>query len=352
MIKFFRHIRQTLIMENKTSKYLKYAIGEIVLVVIGILIALQVNNWNEQKQSEEKTSLLIEQVYSTIKRDNEVMASNIIDYNSQLKYCETVLNHPDSLSNQQLVELLFYLDTTPNDDFEADKFATEINYEAIDKKQINLVAQIKNFLVGNSYKKAMVREEVKKKYIQPYLENSGLPQVISIFGFSTYFNFNQQDGLFTNEELEQIRDLLNTGKLVNPIKSIKERINNRIQLSVNIIEDGKYLLGQMEKTFPGIHLVYENVGIIGTALPSGYTTSVPMELTDEMNSIWEIEVKLENGAVKFRTRNSWTQNWGGTTFPEGYAQYYGRDIPVPEAGWYHITLNLKTNQYEFKKIDK
>ena len=50
MIKFFRKIRQNLIMENKTSKYLKYAIGEIVLVVFGILIALQINNWNEQRK--------------------------------------------------------------------------------------------------------------------------------------------------------------------------------------------------------------------------------------------------------------------------------------------------------------
>ena len=50
MIKFFRHIRQTLIMENKTSKYLKYAIGEIILVVVGILIALQINNWNENRK--------------------------------------------------------------------------------------------------------------------------------------------------------------------------------------------------------------------------------------------------------------------------------------------------------------
>ena len=54
MIKFFRHIRQNLIMENKTGKYLKYAIGEIVLVVIGILIALQVNNWNENRKTEIK----------------------------------------------------------------------------------------------------------------------------------------------------------------------------------------------------------------------------------------------------------------------------------------------------------
>jgi hypothetical protein len=52
MIKFFRKIRQNLLMENKTGKYFKYAIGEIVLVVIGILIALQINNWNQSRQNQ------------------------------------------------------------------------------------------------------------------------------------------------------------------------------------------------------------------------------------------------------------------------------------------------------------
>jgi hypothetical protein len=50
MIKFFRHIRQRMIKENRVSKYLLYAVGEIVLVVIGILIALQINNWNEGRK--------------------------------------------------------------------------------------------------------------------------------------------------------------------------------------------------------------------------------------------------------------------------------------------------------------
>jgi hypothetical protein len=49
MIKFFRNIRQRLVAENKLNKYLLYAIGEIVLVVIGILIALQINNWNQER---------------------------------------------------------------------------------------------------------------------------------------------------------------------------------------------------------------------------------------------------------------------------------------------------------------
>ena len=49
MLRFFRQIRQRLLTDNKFSKYLLYAVGEILLVVIGILIALQIDNWNEQK---------------------------------------------------------------------------------------------------------------------------------------------------------------------------------------------------------------------------------------------------------------------------------------------------------------
>ncbi len=57
MIKFFRKIRQQLLTENKFSKYLMYAIGEIILVVIGILIALYINNLNTEKQ-DSITALL------------------------------------------------------------------------------------------------------------------------------------------------------------------------------------------------------------------------------------------------------------------------------------------------------
>ncbi len=60
MIKFFRKIRYDLLGKNKTGKYLKYAIGEIILVVIGILIALQINTWNNQKnQNSENKDYLV-----------------------------------------------------------------------------------------------------------------------------------------------------------------------------------------------------------------------------------------------------------------------------------------------------
>lgn len=58
MIKFFRKIRQKLLSENKFSKYLLYAIGEIILVVIGILIALSINNWNENRKQKAEALLM------------------------------------------------------------------------------------------------------------------------------------------------------------------------------------------------------------------------------------------------------------------------------------------------------
>lgn len=77
MIKLLRHIRKSLLMKNQTGKYLKYAIGEIILVVIGILIALQINNWNENRKDRAKEkhyiSNLIRDVKSQIKGTKEII---------------------------------------------------------------------------------------------------------------------------------------------------------------------------------------------------------------------------------------------------------------------------------------
>lgn len=62
MIKFFRKIRRDLLSEGKTIYYIKYAIGEIVLVVIGILIALQINNWNENQKNHDFEKQTLEQI--------------------------------------------------------------------------------------------------------------------------------------------------------------------------------------------------------------------------------------------------------------------------------------------------
>ena len=69
MINFFRKKRKNLADDNKTLKYTRYAIGEIVLVVIGILIALSINNWNEHRKVKNEEMVLISQLLEDAKAD-------------------------------------------------------------------------------------------------------------------------------------------------------------------------------------------------------------------------------------------------------------------------------------------
>ena len=92
MIKFFRKIRQNLLMENKTGKpalpagrYFKYAIGEIILVVVGILIALQINNWNQQRINNKQE----QQILLQLKNEYE---ENLIEIDKKIRMRKDIIN--------------------------------------------------------------------------------------------------------------------------------------------------------------------------------------------------------------------------------------------------------------------
>ncbi|MFD2824440.1 DUF6090 family protein [Lacinutrix iliipiscaria] len=96
MIKFFRKIRQNLLMENKTGKYFKYALGEIALVVIGILIALQINNWNIKTIDAKKEKTYLIEIKENLKTDLITIDSTLI-FNKTKK--EAILNVLENFSN-------------------------------------------------------------------------------------------------------------------------------------------------------------------------------------------------------------------------------------------------------------
>ena len=71
MLRFFRHLRQRLLAENRLSKYLMYALGEIALVVIGILIALQVNTWSEERDTATRMDRILTEIRLNLLQDIE-----------------------------------------------------------------------------------------------------------------------------------------------------------------------------------------------------------------------------------------------------------------------------------------
>ncbi|ADR22437.1 hypothetical protein MATR_37170 [Marivirga tractuosa] len=105
MIKFFQRIRRKLLTENKFSQYLAYALGEILLVVIGILIALAINNWNNFRHDRNLEEKYLKEIASNLKQDLEDIDFNLKfnqdKYQSNqivLEFINNNMNYNDSLN--------------------------------------------------------------------------------------------------------------------------------------------------------------------------------------------------------------------------------------------------------------
>ena len=99
MIKLFRRIRQNMIKDNKISRYLIYAIGEILLVVIGILLALQINNGNENRKGHIKSKKYLAEILKDLEADTSTIKSSIHFSSEFIASEEWALNKTDFTPN-------------------------------------------------------------------------------------------------------------------------------------------------------------------------------------------------------------------------------------------------------------
>ena len=151
-------------MENKTGKYFKYAIGEIILVVIGILIALQVNNWNESKSKSREQNKIIENLNSELK-------SNLLNLNQAIKLSETSISSTDTL-------LLSMSDSTTNKykGEKLDSLLSKLNLSTWKRSNLNIISiQSSSSLnnVENQPLKNLIYDWVSQVEVIKYYEKKG-----------------------------------------------------------------------------------------------------------------------------------------------------------------------------------
>lgn len=140
MIKLFRKIRQNMIAQNKVSNYLLYAIGEIVLVVIGILIALQINTWNQERINKQKAIGYLNNLVEDIKSDTIYFNQNINNYKISLSNNKRLFVNDDykmleADSIIRLVSSYYETDKTSSQTYEKIKNAGLI--ESLGSEEVN-----------------------------------------------------------------------------------------------------------------------------------------------------------------------------------------------------------------------
>lgn len=180
MIKLFRNIRQNLLAEGKTTRYLKYAIGEIILVVIGILIALQINNWNEGRKENIKQWSVLSNLLLDIKSDSVSYSKNLkelkdIDFLQEQLYKTGVKNDTTIVvENTSIIRFLpnYNPITKDNDPF----LATKITNDSIRKEILIYFRDMKD--MDDIYSEL---DEVIKTKMRVYLGNKKMYKLTNWF---------------------------------------------------------------------------------------------------------------------------------------------------------------------------
>ena len=229
MIKFFRKIRYNLMEQNKTSKYLKYAIGEILLVVIGILIALQINNWNENNKLEAKKQDYYQQLLEDLNKDKEFSKNTIAKFETQR---EAYQNYLKKFSESKLNVITMYQDLLG---LNMESFAINFNTSTIESLknsgEITLIPpHLRNKLID-------LRRQQEKITQDEILDNAGksgiLERLSMILGsFSLYERLENQKEIKAFLNIEK-----NANEIIIGLEAIQDWMNFSERKSIRLLKD-------------------------------------------------------------------------------------------------------------------
>lgn len=174
MIKFFRHIRKQVLGDGKagkpasqTGRYFKYAIGEIILVMIGILLALQVNNWNENRKKEIIEIQFLKTLVADLESDTIYLNRRIIDSENEIRNYYLYVKR--SYEEQKSIDDFRKLVSLVNYNSEHFVFQNSTYLELINAGQMNI---FKNKQLKNSINTLYKNYNIKEAHIREFNEYS------------------------------------------------------------------------------------------------------------------------------------------------------------------------------------
>jgi hypothetical protein len=203
MLRFFSQLRQKLLTDNKFSKYLLYAVGEILLVVIGILIALQVDNWNDEQKNRAYEREVLVQIKENLLQDQRALQAIGRSYQAAIEASEKLLDtssrstFPDSIP--------YWLGAVAR--FERFQPLTS-SYEALKSKGLDIVSNdALRLLLGQYYDDKVATAVLAMEDIEDSFNNEWLPLMrehITDFKFRSYMRVTSMDSFLKNTNVMRI----------------------------------------------------------------------------------------------------------------------------------------------------
>ena len=228
-------------MENKTGKYFKYAIGEIILVVIGILIALQINNWNELKKQRNEAQTFIKRLSEEVGQNIEVTNREISLEQLQVEKTKSLLEmfswSQDKISSRAIDSLIFAIMSSNSVDIK-----TGTLQEGLNTGQVSLLSN--NELKQKLYSLPTVFEEIKRLET---LESADINDNMVPYMYD-HMNFKNMDNAFSefSKALGPSKfKTIENKRLLNSLK-FENLVDNRFYNTNQSLENYRALLTNLK----------------------------------------------------------------------------------------------------------
>jgi len=253
MTRIFRNIRQKLAAENKVMAYLRYAIGEILLVVIGILIALQVNNWNERRKDRKEEQVLLQNLKEEFTKNLDQLHSDhainmggleaahyFLENNMQLKTPRQI----DSLVGKLTVYATFdasvgYIDQAISsgklDLIESDKlkiYLSQWSGELNDLKEDVIIRRDHwlHYLLPIIRKYLPTRNTDAAQYRPDYIRKKAIsPRIFPEANYKEFTKSLEVDGIIFDHYMNQYYVIINEQHIESYINQILDLINEELK---------------------------------------------------------------------------------------------------------------------------
>jgi len=237
LINFFRKIRQNLLSEGKTAKYLKYAAGEIILVVIGILIALSINNWNTDRKNAALTRSYYVQILQDLEKEKVLMTDanlHIDSFFTRLQSYKDTFKEPDISIWGATVGIGKVFSTEAGQGWNLETNTNTI-YTLINTGDIKLIpTEIRNMILDFRYKQAGLLDYAKSQSV--IISNASIVTEKLYGGADLPTRIGNQPKLlaYFNEEKIALQSLLELEALLYEEALL---LKNAYKRSLDLIED-------------------------------------------------------------------------------------------------------------------
>jgi|GEM_PF-4049868 len=246
MSKIFRHLRKQVLIDRQIGKYLAYAFGEIILVVIGILLAFQINNWNEQRKNSNEELLLLKQLQSDLTFNLE----EALDLNERLQInkfgIEGLLNKLHQKEDSRMISVHLGQALRQSDfDYASSGYnliqngkAALISTDNVLKSVLDLYESDLTDIEDRQAEMTKSIDYIQRQFINKYFTKS--PNDLSLkfkeLDLVTTELFEPVNFNTLTENIEFTNSLLQLGKLVETRLAHLENIESKLQKTIVLID--------------------------------------------------------------------------------------------------------------------